>query len=90
MLKLAPDPSDSYDGRSKINKDSSRCGKVIDQVVVVVYVLKLLSTVSFTELDQGSEMIIFKSTLTTFNVSSIFEAAVKNGLSLKSNQHRQI
>ena len=29
-------------------------------------------TVSFTDLDSGSEMIIFKSTLTTFEASSIF------------------
>jgi hypothetical protein len=33
------------------------------------------STVSFTDLDQGSETIICKSILTTFEASSIFKAA---------------
>jgi hypothetical protein len=33
---------------------------------------KTKSTVSFTDLDQGSEMIIFESLLTTFTVSFIF------------------
>ncbi len=38
-------------------------------------------------------MIIFESTLTTFEASSIFEAAeavAKIGSSLKSNHHKQI
>jgi hypothetical protein len=32
-------------------------------------------TVSFTDLDQGGETIILESVLTTFEASSIFEAA---------------
>jgi hypothetical protein len=48
---------------------------------------------SFVYLDQGSEMIIYESILTTFEKSAIFRgnwAASKIGLSLKSNHHRQI
>jgi hypothetical protein len=42
------------------------------------------STVCFDDLDQGSEMILFESILTTFIVSVVFEAAgevAKIGLS---------
>jgi hypothetical protein len=48
-------------------------------------------TVCFTDLDQGSEIIIFESILTTF-IASVFLAApgaVANiGLSLKSNHYQ--
>jgi len=40
MLKLTPDPSDSYDGRSKVHKNSSWCGKLfIGNIVAVVVVV---------------------------------------------------
>ncbi len=50
-------------------------------------------TVSFADLDQGREMITFKSILTTFEASYIFEAAgvvSKIGLSLKLFHQIQI
>jgi hypothetical protein len=43
-------------------------------------------TVSFAALDQGIEMIIFESILTTFEASSIFGVSIQT----KSNQHMQI
>jgi hypothetical protein len=48
---------------------------------------------SFNDLDQGSEMIIFEWILTTFEASSIFEAAgvlMKIGLNLKLNHQIQL
>jgi hypothetical protein len=51
-------------------------------------------TISFTDLDLGSEMNIYESILTTFEVSFIFfeadRVAGKIGSSFKSNHHRQI
>jgi hypothetical protein len=50
--------------------------------------------VSFTDLDQDIEMIIFGSILTIFEASStlfvVGGALAKIGLSLKSDHHRQI
>ncbi len=58
-------------------------------VYVCVFLFALsFNTVSFMNLDQGSEIIIFDSILTTFEVSSIFEAAgtvSKIGSSLNLN-----
>jgi hypothetical protein len=54
---------------------------------------RVINTVSFTALDQGSKMIIFQSILTAFEASSIFEATGVVGkicLSLKLNHHGQI
>ncbi len=52
------------------------------------------STVSFTDLDQSSGMIIIESLLTTFEAIVIFFAAAgtvaKIGSSLKLNHHKQI
>jgi hypothetical protein len=48
---------------------------------------------SFTDLDQDSEMIIFESILTTFEASFIFEAAgavAKIDSSLILNHYKQI
>jgi hypothetical protein len=50
-------------------------------------------TVSLADLDQGSEMIIFESIWTTFEVISIFdanEAVGKIGSSLKLNHYKQM
>jgi hypothetical protein len=50
-----------------------------------------LATVSFTDLDQGSEMIIFQSVLSSFEASSIFEASgavATIDLSQKLNHHK--
>ncbi len=45
----------------------------------------------FLDLDQGKEMIIFESILTTFEVSfNTAEAVAKTGLRLKLNLHKQI
>ena len=53
----------------------------------------LTSTECVMDLDQQSEMIIFKSILTTFEESVIFEAAgavVKVSLSSKPYHHMQV
>jgi hypothetical protein len=45
------------------------------------------TTFGFTDLDQGSEMIIFESILTTFKASVIFRGqSCKNWLGLKTEQ----
>jgi len=49
-----------------------------------------LTTVSFSDLDQGIEMIIFEPILTTFEASFIFWGNWDSGSSLKSNHHYQI
>ncbi len=52
---------------------------------------KHFPTVCFTDLDQGSQMNIFESILTAVIVSTVFRGTVaKNGLSLKSNRHKEI
>ncbi len=51
------------------------------------------ATVCFTNLDQGSEMIILKSILTTFIASIVFRScwgSRKNYSSLKSSHQKQI
>jgi hypothetical protein len=51
------------------------------------------SAICFTDLDQGSKIIIFVSILTTFKaniISEVTSAVAKVGLSSKSNHHKQI
>jgi hypothetical protein len=56
-------------------------------VSLILFPITLTYYVSFTDLNQSSEMIIFESLLTTFEASFIFEAAgavAKIGSRLKS------
>jgi hypothetical protein len=51
--------------------------------------ITLLSTFCFTDLDLGSQMIIFESILTTFLASIILETTgARTGSSLISNHHK--
>ena len=59
-------------------------------VTVLVYPIRR-STECLADLDEMiRDYIIFEPLLTTFDSSSIFEAVVKIGLSLKSNHHYKI